>query len=150
LSANHFYAAGRYKVKSPGGKVFGPTKGRYWSVSEENFNDLGKVQKKIWWGKKGMSRPRLKIYEFEHEAEAVPNTSWPAFEVGHNQEATKEVRSLGFPDASSHSPKPVRLIQRCINLVCEPNEQAVILDPFGGTGTTGHAVLDLNHQDGGD
>lgn len=149
LSANHFYAAGQYKVKSPGGKTFGPTKGRYWSVSEENFHDLDKVQKKVWWGKKGISRPRLKVYESEHEAEAVPNTIWPAFEVGHNQEATKEVRGLGFEDASNHSPKPVRLIQRCINLVCGPQEGAVILDPFGGTGTTGHAVLDLNEKDEG-
>lgn len=149
LSANHFYAAGSYRVKSPAGKVFGPTKGRYWSLSEENFHDFDKVQKRIWWGKKGNSRPRLKIYEKDHDAEAVPLSIWPAFEVGHNQEATKEVRKLGFENASQHSPKPVRLIERCINLVCEPNENALIMDPYAGTGTTGHATLSLNHRDGG-
>ncbi|HZL37600.1 MAG TPA: site-specific DNA-methyltransferase [Tepidisphaeraceae bacterium] len=150
LSANHFYAAGKYKVKSPGGKTFGPTKGRYWSVSEAHFLDLNE-QGRIWWGKKNNSRPRKKVYESEmnEDPEAVPVSIWPAFEVGHNQEATSQVRDLGFADASQHSPKPVRLIKRCIDLVCEKDEQALILDAFAGTGTTAQAVLDLNHQDKG-
>jgi adenine-specific DNA-methyltransferase len=150
LSANHFYAGGRYKVKAPGGRVFGPTKGRYWSLTEENFWDLHKA-KRIWWGKEKNSRPRKKIYESEldDDPEAVPMTIWPAYEVGHNQEATSQVRDLGFPDASKHSPKPVRLIKRCIELLCEKDEQALVLDAFAGTGTTGHAVMDLNHEDNG-
>ncbi len=148
MSANHFYAAGSYVVQAPGGKKYGPTKGRYWSLSEENFHDLN-AKHEIWWGKKQNSRPRRKIYQDRHDEEAVPVSIWPAFEVGHNQEATKEVRSLGFDEASRHSPKPVRLIQRCINLICEPHEGALILDPFGGTGTTGVATLKLNQEDGG-
>lgn len=128
--------------------MFGPTKGRYWSLSEENFHELD-AKGEIWWGKKKVSRPRLKIYESRHDAEAVPLSLWPAFEVGHNQEATKEVRNFGFEDASRYSPKPVRLIKRCINLLCEPKEHAIIMDPFAGTGTTGHATLALNHEDDG-
>lgn len=148
LSANHFYAAGSYIVTAPMGKKYGPTKGRYWSLSEENFHELDR-KGEIWWGKNRNSRPRRKIYQGEEDPEAVPVTIWPAFDVGHNQEATQEVRGLGFDDASRHSPKPVRLIQRCIDLLCEPNEGALILDPFAGTGTTGHAVLDLNERDAG-
>jgi len=148
LSANHFYAAGSYKVTAPKGKVYGPTKGRYWSLTEENFHALD-ADKRLWWGKNQNGRPRRKVFETETDPEAVPNTIWPAFEVGDNQEATKEVRALGFADASKHSPKPVRLIERCIELICQPNENALILDPFAGTGTTGHAVLALNEGDAG-
>ncbi len=148
LSANHFYAAGKYEVTAPKGKVYGPTKGRYWALSEDNFHELDR-KGEIWWGKNRNSRPRRKIYHTEEDPEAVPVTIWPAYEVGDNQEATREVRTLGFPDASQHSPKPVRLIERCIDLVCKPDEGALILDPFAGTGTTGQAVLDLNTRDEG-
>jgi len=148
LSANHFYAAGSYIVTSPKGKTFGPTKGRYWSLSEENFYELER-RKEIWWGKNKNSRPRRKVFQNDEDPEAVPLSIWPSYEVGNNQEATQEVRNFGFDDASSYSPKPVRLVQRCIQLVCEPNHHEIILDPFGGTGTTGHAVLALNHEDKG-
>jgi hypothetical protein len=66
-----------------------------------------------------------------------------------NHEATQEVRGLGFEDACRHSHKPLRLVQRCIDLLVEFDENAIVLDPFAGTGTTRHAVLDIDGRDGG-
>jgi len=43
--------------------------------------------------------------------------------------------------------KPLKMISRCIDLVCAPND--IILDFFSGSGTTAHAVMQLNAEDGG-
>ncbi|TXM96590.1 site-specific DNA-methyltransferase, partial [Methylobacterium sp. WL64] len=45
-------------------------------------------------------------------------------------------------------PKPVRLISYLIKALC-PDRDAIIMDSFAGSGTTGHAVIELNQQDGG-
>ena len=46
-------------------------------------------------------------------------------------------------------PKPTRLISRMLKLATQASEQDIVLDFFAGSGTTAHAVLDLNQQDGG-
>ncbi len=100
---------------------------------------------RIWFGKNGDSRPRVK--SFLAEAEGLRSwTWWTNSEVGHNQEAKKEVLSI-VPNASFDTPKPVALIERIVRLSTGPNE--VILDFFAGSGTTAHAVHKLNLEDGG-
>lgn len=74
-------------------------------------------------------------------------TIWKYKEVGHSQDATKEVKNL-FDGASFFSyPKPVTLINRCLDL-CTRNHD-VILDFFAGSGTTAHSVMNLNAEDDG-
>ncbi len=74
-------------------------------------------------------------------------TIWKYKEVGHSQDATKEVKNL-FDGASYFSyPKPVNLINRCLDL-CTDNHD-VILDFFAGSGTTAHSVMKLNAEDDG-
>ena len=53
---------------------------------------------------------------------------------------------LGLADKFQH-PKPVELIKRCIQISTKPGD--IILDSFAGSGTTAHAVLALNKEDGG-
>jgi site-specific DNA-methyltransferase (adenine-specific)/adenine-specific DNA-methyltransferase len=78
----------------------------------------------------------------------IPLTIWPRKEVGDNQEAKTELKSLLLgSNVSFDSPKPARLIQRVIQLAAD--KDSLVLDSFGGSGTTGHAVLAANKADGG-
>ena len=80
----------------------------------------------------------------------VPQTIWHFDEVGHTQDAKKELLSIFNFDSSDDvfiTPKPVRLIERIIELAT--NEDSIVLDSFAGSGTTAHAVLTANAKDGG-
>ena len=72
---------------------------------------------------------------------------WMYSEVGHTDEASKELKNLFNGAAPFDTPKPSRLIERIAQIASEPD--SIILDSFAGSGTTAHAVLNLNKQDGG-
>ncbi|HAP95671.1 MAG TPA: hypothetical protein DCP54_07985 [Chryseobacterium sp.] len=74
-------------------------------------------------------------------------TIWKFSEVGHNQEATQELRTIFEGDAFFDTPKPVKLIDRLLKIATSPED--TILDFFSGSGTTGQAVMELNQEDGG-
>ena len=73
-------------------------------------------------------------------------TWWTNSEVGHTQEATQETAAI-LGKAIFDYPKPTRLINRILQLATDPD--SIILDSFAGSGTTAHAVLNMNKQDGG-
>jgi len=105
-------------------------------------------EKRIWFGQKGDSRPRLK--QFLSETEGMTTwTWWTNEEVGHNQEATKELNDLLAQADVFDNPKPSRLIRRMLQIATSKGSSDLILDFFAGSGTTAQAVLDLNKQDGG-
>jgi adenine-specific DNA-methyltransferase len=133
-----------YKIVTPNGTVYEPPPTRCWANVESVFLKLVH-DKRIWFGKNGDARPRVK--SFLSEAEGLRSwTWWTNSEVGHNQEAKKEVLSI-VPNASFDTPKPVALIERIVRLSTGPNE--IVLDFFAGSGTTAHAVQKLNNEDGG-
>lgn len=70
--------------------------------------------------------------------------SWCYKQSGSNQDATRLLLALMDADDDHRpmTPKPLKLIERIIQLWCPPD--GCVLDPFAGSGTTGHAVLDLN------
>ena len=103
-------------------------------------------ENRIWFGKNGASRPRQKKFISEHEG-STAWTWWPNNEVGHNQEATKELNEIIGRSDVFDNPKPSRLITRILQLATD--KDSLILDSFGGSGTTGHAVLGLNKLDKG-
>lgn len=134
-----------YMITTPSGQKYSPPKGRCWAIAESTFNDLV-ADKRIWFGTDGSSRPRRKNFLYESEG-MTTWTWWPNREVGHNQEATKEIGEiLGNPDAFE-TPKPTRLIKRLLQLATDAD--SLILDSFAGSGTIGQAVLELNKEDGG-
>jgi adenine specific DNA methylase Mod len=136
-----------YPIKTPSGKIIKPTRGRCWRTSKENLQKLIKG-KRIWFGPNGSGVPRIKRFLSEVQAGLVPGTIWMHSEVGHNQEARQVLKEI-FPEADFpfETPKPVRLIKRILQIATKKND--FILDSFAGSGTTGHAVLDLNKEDGG-
>jgi len=134
----------QYKIELGNGERVDPPRGRCWAVLEPEFKRL-KAEGRIWFGVNGDARPRVKTYL--SEAEGVTSwTWWPNSEVGHNQEAKKEIQSI-LDDESFDYPKPVRLVRRILDLAM--SKDALILDSFAGSGTTAHAVLEANKRDGG-
>ncbi|MCA0434746.1 MAG: site-specific DNA-methyltransferase [Proteobacteria bacterium] len=122
-----------YKITTPAGAVFEPPPGRCWGNIEPEFLKL-LADNRMWFGKDGTARPRVKT--FLSEQEGVSSwTWWPNSEVGHNQEAKKESIALFGPDNAFATPKPERLLARAIELATQKGE--LVLDSFAGSGTTG-------------
>jgi len=100
----------------------------------------------MWFGKDGKARPRVKTYL--SEVDGISSWSWwTNSEVGHNQEAKKEVNAIIGAGNPFNTPKPLRLLRRIIQIAAD--KDSLILDSFAGSGTTGHAVLTQNAADGG-
>ena len=76
-----------------------------------------------------------------------PTNYWPYADVGHTDEAAKIVKAIFGGKATFDTPKPPRLIERILQIAGENN--TLILDSFAGSGTTAHAVLNMNKADGG-
>jgi site-specific DNA-methyltransferase (adenine-specific)/adenine-specific DNA-methyltransferase len=150
LSARNFYGAGTYSITCPSGRVIShPPTGMYWRVSKDKFSELD-ADRRIWWGKDGNAIPQIKRFLAEVKQGVVPQTLWFYSDVGHTQDAKKELLGiLDFADSESVfiTPKPTLLVKRIVQLATNPGD--LILDSFAGSGTTGHAVLALNKEDGG-
>ena len=149
LTARNPYSRGTYEVTSPSGDRFGPAVGRYWVVPIEKFRALDE-DGRIWWGKNGDSMPRLKRFLAEVKKGVVPQTLWLHTDVGNTQEAKKElVSTLQFERSEDvfNTVKPSRLVRRILQTATDPD--SIVLDSFAGSGTTAHAVLAQNREDGG-
>ncbi|MDR1350767.1 MAG: site-specific DNA-methyltransferase [Zoogloeaceae bacterium] len=132
LSAKTYSAATDYSIKTPSGRMVNPPKSRCWTVSKETFIKLVK-DNRIWFGPKGDSVPAMKKFLTEVKQGATALTIWLYQEVGHNQDAKKEVKIL-LPDDAFSTPKPERLMQRILTLSTNPGDY--VLDSFLGSGTT--------------
>ena len=152
LTARNFYGAGTYPVTCPSGRVIdGPPSGTYWRVSKEKFDALD-ADNRIWWGAGGGNMPRLKRFLSDVQGGRVPQTLWTYEEVGHTQEAKKElIATVDFPnsDVVFDTPKPTRLLRRILQLATSPDGNDLVLDFFAGTGSTMDAVYQQNAEDGG-
>ena len=149
LTARNYYSEGTYQVTSPSGATFRPSVGNYFRVSKMRFQDLDE-DGRIWWGQKGDSMPRLKRFLSDVKQGVVPQTLWLHTDVGNTQEAKKElVSAIDFERSEDvfNTVKPSRLIQRILQVATDPD--SIVLDSFAGSGTTAHAVLAQNREDGG-
>lgn len=94
-------------------------------------------------GKGGIAR---KTY-LDNVGGKLPTNFWPHIETGHTDEAKKEMLTLFDGRATFDTPKPARLIEFVLKIAADSD--AIILDSFAGSGTTAHAVLNMNKRDGG-
>ncbi len=130
-----------YTITSPAGVEFEPPPGRCWGNIEPNYLKL-REDNRMWFGKEGKSRPRVKTFLSEQEGISAW-TWWPNAEVGHNQEAKKESIAL-FGKAAFSTPKPERLLSRIIELATNPGD--LVLDSFAGSGTTGAVAQKMGRR----
>ncbi len=134
-----------YKIVSPAGVVHEPPEGRCWGMIEPEFNKLREMGR-IWFGKDGRGQPNVIRYADEIEG-FVPWTWWPSDEVGHTDEAKKEMHAIFGREDAFPTPKPLRLLSRIVEIATR--RDSIVLDSFAGSGTTAHAVLAANRKDGG-
>jgi len=90
--------------------------------------------------------------DYSRVQDMLPNKLIDAsFDVGTTDEAHNELKSIFDGKVRFDYPKPLSLIKFLINMVTvtSRNKNAIVLDFFAGSGTTGHAVLELNKEDGG-
>ena len=149
LTARNYYSEGTYEVTAPSGKAFRPSVGNYFRVSKTKFHALDE-DGRIWWGKNGGSMPRLKRFLSDVKQGVVPQTLWLHTDVGNTQEAKREMLSAVPFERSEDvltTVKPTRLIRRMLQVATDPD--SIVLDSFAGSGTTAHAVLAQNKEDGG-
>ncbi len=122
-----------YEIIAPGGKVHRPPEGRCWGLAKKTFEKL-RADGRIWFGKDQNSQPNLIRYLSEVEG-VVPWTWWPSEEVGHTDEAKKEIHGLFGKVDAFDTPKPERLMNRILTIASNPGD--LVLDTFAGSGTTG-------------
>lgn len=135
-----------YKITTPGGAEYYPPAGTCWKNIEEVYLQQA-AEGRFWYGTDGKGMPRRKTYLAEKQGRNMW-TWWPNSEVGHTQEATKEIKSL-FADTPTifDFPKPTKLLKRMVSVASKNDD--IILDFFSGSATTAHAVMQLNDEDGG-
>jgi adenine-specific DNA-methyltransferase len=144
MTAQGFRANQMYEIVTSSGARYLPPDGRCWSMTEPEYLKL-RDQGRIYFGKNDDSQPNVIRY-LDEVAGFVPWTWWPAEEVGHTDEARKEIRNLFGTQTVFDTPKPLRLMLRLLEIVV-PGE-GVVLDFFAGSGTLAHAVLVANARDG--
>lgn len=136
-----------YEIVHPSGRVIRP-KRKAWRSEEIVWKRLVK-EDRVWWGKEGDSEfPSIKRFLSEVRQGMTPINFWSYEFAGHTDAANQELKEL-LGDKVFDTPKPTRLVQRMIQLAASSEEDCLVLDFFAGSGTTAHAVLDFNKQDGG-
>ncbi|MFP6033485.1 site-specific DNA-methyltransferase [Helicobacter pylori] len=141
-----YMASYDYPITTPSGKVVTPPKGRCWMTSKENFQKLVD-DNRIYFGRNGDNVPSLKRFLSEVKQGTTPLTIWKYTEVGHNQDATKQLLALFNNVKLFDTPKPEALLKRILEISTQEND--LVLDFFAGSGTTAHAVMELNAEDKG-
>jgi adenine-specific DNA-methyltransferase len=138
-----------YPLVNPAGEEVWPPAGNSWrrpKATIERYQQEGR----LWWGKDGKSKfPFTKKFLNEMKAGVVPVTWWDYKFAGSTRRARAEIKDLFEGERGLETIKPVQLVRRLLELVSEPDADDIILDSFAGSGTTGHAVLALNAEDGG-
>ena len=152
LLVKTFSPSGVYPIVNPNTNVeYLPPKGSCWRLSKAKAETY-LSENRLYFGKDGKGAPQLKRYLNEVIQGVVPLTIWKYGEVGHTQDGKNELKEMMLGERAFETPKPSRLIKHIIQLSTQKDIKetpSVILDFFAGSGTTLHAVMQLNAEDGG-
>ena len=138
----HGAASQFYKLTTPAGRVIELPNNLCWRFTKDRM-DEEIAAGRIWFGKDGLGVPRKKTYLSEINGQNAW-TWWTNADVGHNQEAKKEINNLFGGDNAFDTPKPERLIERILHLAT--NKGDLVLDSFAGSGTTGAVAQKMGRR----
>ncbi len=141
------------------GKIYKYNPNRLWGITKDTFQfyyDKGKIVFPEDYNFLKIKIPAYRVFESEDKAKALKkygsedsikaiSTAFPK-EVGMSQDGNKELVDL-FGEKVFSFPKPTSLISYLLEIIS--NKNSVVLDFMAGTGTTGHAIINLNKKDGG-
>ena len=131
-SVKTYSANNDYPITTPSGRVVNPPAGYCWRFSRNSFAEMV-ADNRIWFGEKGDNVPRVKRFLSDVKQGITAMTIWKHTDVGHNQDAKKEVKEFNSVSVFD-TPKPERLIERVLTLSTSPGD--LVLDSFLGSGTT--------------
>ena len=132
-----------YEIVTPSGRSVYPPEGYSWRLNKERLDEFIK-DNRIWFGENGNNVPRIKRFLSEVKDGVVAQTLWTYKEVGHNQDAKKEIKNLFEGQAMFGTPKPEKLIQRIIQLGSDEGD--LVLDFFMGSATTQAVAHKMNRK----
>lgn len=144
ITAHNPYSAD-YTITKPNGIVIKRPDDRYWAYSKETIDKLI-ASNAIVWGE-GDNMPMAKRYLADVQDGLVPVTLFSREFAGDTSLAKKVIDSILDKKGLFEYPKPPKLVERILQIAT--SKASIILDSFAGSGTTAHAVLNLNKQDGG-
>ena len=144
--AGHATQSQFYTLKLSNGIEHKPPAGRCWLYTEPVMM-AAIADGRIWLGPEGKNTPRKKTYLHEKERGLTPETLWFAADVSTNEKAKNELKLIFPEDIPFATPKPHELIEQILRIATD--KDSIILDSFAGSGTTAHAVLNMNKEDGG-
>lgn len=122
-----------------------PRAGTCWRHNQEEMERL-QSERRLYWGVKGTATtPMRKLFASEAKQGMTTPSIWD--DAGLNQHASGELEQVFGKKAHFDTPKPTSLLERIVHIATK--KDSIVLDSFGGSGTTAHAVLKLNAQDGG-
>lgn len=135
-----------FPIINPHGEEIYPPAGKCWSFNKTGMERL-MSENRIWFGSDGRNVPRIKRFLSELPDGLVPRSILSHDVYGGTQKAANDLKKIFADKKIFDFSKPVDLIKYFINKAS--NIDDVILDFFAGSGTTGHAVMDLNAEDCG-
>jgi len=148
LTRKEYVERDYYAITNPKGRERFPPKGTSWRVSRKTLEWL-KSDNRLWWGESNDGdMPFAKRFLSEVQDGVVPTTWWDYEFAGSNRNSKMEMREL-FNDPPFDTPKPTKLITRILEISTDSDQEDIVLDFFAGSGTTAHALLRLNEEDGG-
>ena len=141
LHARNYYTPYRYTFRN--GVAWEPPTGRYPAYSSETLERMEREGQIVF----ERGEPKAKRYLSEVQEGVPPNTILAPEDVGFNSHGTRELREVMGADKVFPQPKPIRLVKYLLQLANDAD--AIVLDFFAGSGTTGQAVMEQNLEDGG-
>ena len=136
----------RYSLSFPNGITWHCPEGRFPRYTQARLMELYN-DSQLYFGKSGRAQPNKKTYLSEVKGGKTVGSLWPYQEVGSTHHANEEFSSV-MGKGVFNNPKGTQLIQRIFQ-VANLTSDDIVLDSFAGSGTTAHAVLALNKEDGG-
>ncbi len=134
-----------YPIQNPNThELVWPSETAVWAYSKEQYEEHAR-NNLLYWGIDGKAKmPRFKKLLSGHQG-VVNRTLWHYDDVNHTQGASMEIKKYDIQGFDT--PKPSKLIERIIRIASDSD--SIILDSFAGSGTTAHAVVKMNKEDGG-